>query len=331
LVKPAGGVEPAIAVIGDCLLDVALRPEARAELGGDVPAAIRLGAGGQGANLAVRLARRGRHVRLVAPVGHDAVGELLQTALTGDGIELVPLPVERSGAVAAFIDESGERTMYSDRPALDGAAAVAAAGGCAWIHVSGYALLGDEGGALAQRLAGRFVSVNGGSAAARDGRAAQLLEHLRTLRPALIILSAAEAAALLEGPMPRGALTSRPGATSDPEEAARRLAEELGSLVVVTDAARGADAAWPGGRAVHVAAPRALTVDATGAGDAFAAAVIDELADGAWPPDEERMRRAMAAGAALAARVVAVDGAQARVAGEHDAMARGRGQVRLPA
>lgn len=326
---PATGSERPITVIGDCLLDVALRADARAELGGDVPAAILLGPGGQAANVAVRLARRGRGVRLVAPVGHDAVGELLRAAMAADRVELEPLAVERSGAVAALIDGSGERTMYSDRPALEAAAALAAVEASTWIHVSGYALLGDDGGALARRLAGRFVSVNGGSAAAHDGRASQLLDHLGMLRAALIILSAAEAGALV-GALQHGA-ASPPGAAPNPAEAALQLAAGLGSLVVVTDAARGAHAAWPDGRGVHVAARRVRALDATGAGDAFAAAVIDGLADGAWPPDEARMRRAMAAGAQLAARVVTVVGAQARVDGERPPAGGLAGQGTMPA
>ena len=212
--------------------------------------------------------------------------------------------------------------------AIDGAAAMAAAQPCAWIHVSGYALLGDDGRSLAQRLAGRFVSVNGGSAAAHDGRAAQLLEHLGTLRPSLIILNAAEVAALLEA---SDAEHPPSGAVRLPAEAARLVAGELGALVVVTDGDRGAHATWPGGRGVHVAAVRADAVDATGAGDAFAAAVIDELADGAWPPDEERVRRAMVAGAELAARVVTVVGAQARVPGEAEPTAPARSRGTMPA
>lgn len=293
-------------MVGDCLLDVAVRPHARPAIGGDVGAAIQLGAGGQAANLAVRLARRGRRVRLVAPVGRDAVGELLCASLAADGIELAALPVEASGAVVALIGELGERTMYSDRCALDAAAAAAAAGAAHWIHVSGYALLGDRGRQLAELLAGRFVSVNGGSAAAHDGRAPQLLAHLRLLRPALAILNAAEAAALLD----EAAALAR--------DAAPKLARELMSVVVVTDGARGAVVAWPDGRSLHAAAARSLAIDATGAGDAFAAALIDELANGPWPPDEDRMRRAMVGGAQLAARVVAVVGAQTRVEGERD-------------
>lgn len=330
MVKQPGRREPEVVVIGDCLLDVSLRHESRVEIGGDVPAEIRLGAGGQGANVAVRLSRRGRHVRLVAPVGRDAVGELLRAALTDDGVELAPLPVASSGAVAALIDASGERTMYSDRRALDAAAAVAAAGRCPWIHVSGYALLGDAGGALARRLAGRFVSVNGGSAAAHDGRAAQLLERLRALRPSLLVLNATEVAALLPAAT-RNPAAADPALAAKPAQAAGLLADELGSLVVVTDAARGAFAAWGSGRGLHVAAHAVRATDATGAGDAFAAAVIDELAGGAWPPDEERIRRAVVAGVNLAARVVTVVGAQARVRGEHDAAARGERHVTVPA
>ena len=64
------------AVLGDCTLDIAIVPEARRRHGGDVPAEIRLGPGGQAANLAVRLARMGERssVRLVAAMADDLAG-----------------------------------------------------------------------------------------------------------------------------------------------------------------------------------------------------------------------------------------------------------------
>ena len=47
-----------VVVIGDATLDVTVAPAEPMRHGGDVAAAIRLAPGGQGANVAVRLARR---------------------------------------------------------------------------------------------------------------------------------------------------------------------------------------------------------------------------------------------------------------------------------
>ena len=66
------------AVVGDALLDVSVRHRAALELGGDVPAEVLIGPGGQGANVAVRLARLGVEVTLVAALGPDRAGEMLR-------------------------------------------------------------------------------------------------------------------------------------------------------------------------------------------------------------------------------------------------------------
>jgi sugar/nucleoside kinase (ribokinase family) len=309
---------PLVAVIGDCLLDVVVRPAAANRPGADVPAAIALAPGGQGANLAVRLARRGTRVRLVAAVAADAAGSLLREAMAAEGIELRALAADATGIVAAFVDPDGERTMYSERRDLDPASAVEAAARASWVHVSGYAQLGDAGQALAAGLAGRFVSVNGGSAAARDGRAGQLARHLATLRPALLILSAQEAWALAGDAL---------SASSSHGDVAAHLARRLRSLVVVTIGEAGAVAASRDAELIAVPAVPTRAVDSTGAGDAFAAGLIDELLRtvggpdpaATWPPNSGRLRAAMSVGAALAARVITVVGAQARLDGEQRA------------
>ena len=56
-------------------------------------------------------------------------------------------------------------------------------------------------------------------------------------------------------------------------------------------------------------------MDTTGAGDAFAAALLAELAP-AWPPDEWEVMRAMRVGLEVAGAVTLVDGAQARIPSE---------------
>ncbi len=68
---------------------------------------------------------------------------------------------------------------------------------------------------------------------------------------------------------------------------------------------------------VEIAATSAEpAVDATGAGDAFSAGLIADLADARWPPDAGQLEHAMASGADLASAVASVPGAQGRVAAE---------------
>jgi len=299
------------AVLGDYTLDIAIAPQARRRHGGDVPAWIRLGPGGQAANVAVRLARMsGRSsVRLVAPMADDLAGRLLREALAAEGVELAPLPAARSSAVAIIVDATGERTMLSDRQSLPAAAAAAALAGADWVHCSGYALLDETGDALAAALGERpasiTLSVGGGSVPPEPPRVERFTARLRTAAPQICLLSRDEAAGMLGR------------STPPPARRAAALLAGLADVVVVTDGARGSAATF-GGR-TFVAPPNGAVgrvVDATGAGDAYAAATIARLASGGWPPSAARLERAMASGARLGARVARVAGAQGRVTGE---------------
>ncbi len=290
------------AVIGDCLLDVNVAPSGPIAPAADAPARVELGPGGQAANVAVRLARRGAAVRLVAPMAEDAAGRLLREALAADWIELVPLAAEHSGTVVVLLD-GAERTMLSQRaafpPSVDAVVRVAIAD-AAWIHCSGYALLDTQGAAvaavLAERPSGTVLSV-GGCAVVPAGRA-RFRDVLTLARPDLLVLNRDEAASL--GRAFGMVVTDRAGASAT-----------IGELEI---------------REPAIAGP---TVDATGAGDAYAAALIARLAEGRWPPGEAQLHDAMQAAATLASLVAGVGGAQALVASE-ETLARGRAAGWLP-
>jgi sugar/nucleoside kinase (ribokinase family) len=278
------------AVVGDCLLDVTVAPSAPIRPGADAPAGIGLGPGGQAANVAVRLARRGASVRLIAPFADDAAGRLLREAMAAEPIELDPLAVERTGMVVALL-EGGERTMLSERAPFPASASGTLAGAIAdagWIHCSGYALLDAHGpavaGALARRPAGAILSI-GGCAVPPEG-AQRFRDLLAVARPELLVVNRAETASTGSA---FGMVATDPDGSS----------ATIGSLTV------------------RQPALARSTVDATGAGDAYAAALILALSRGSWPPAEAQLRDAMRAGAELAGLVAGVVGAQGRVAGEH--------------
>lgn len=277
----------AILVVGDALLDVSVTPSEPIRPGGDVRAEIRLGPGGQGANVAVRLARRGIAVRLACALADDAAGRLVRDALDMEGIAIDAAPADATGSVVIMVDAQGERTMLSHRTPIPPRSVEPAP----WTVVSGYTLLGD--GELELRGSGRRAvlgcSVPPGTEEAWWLRADEL-------RPDLVILNAEEAAAI--------------GAD------ARSLALEAAALVVITgpDGAIAA-AAHPDAGVRRANAERATGLDSTGAGDAFAAAFIAELHDEPMWGDAD-LDRALAAGLRLAAQVASVTGAQARVEGE---------------
>ena len=300
-----------VTVIGDCMLDVTVRAAEAPRPGGDVPARITLSPGGQGANVAVRLARAGVMVRLAAAIADDAPGRLLAAALASDGVELQPMPAERSGTVVALLDATSERSMLSDRVSLLPAAVAKACAGADWVHCSAYALADDATGDALATVIGSLpdatrVSLGGGSLPPDAARATRLRDRLAAARAKLLILSRDEAASLLSTPLPSLAAAADALARAFP-----------GLIAVVTDGSAGSAAAGPGfALSVPAPDPAAPMVDATGAGDAFSAGLIDALLAAGWPPDLPTLRAGMEAGSrrgALASRVI---GAQGRVAGE---------------
>lgn len=293
-----------VAVVGDALLDVTLRPSEPIRPGGDVPAEVRVGPGGQGANVAVRLSRQGGTARLACALGDDAAGRLLREALEADGVHLVGGSTPATGAVAILLGPGGERSMLSQRvPVLPAVELAPLAAGADWLVISGYALLEDGaldfGGRCAALPARRAIL----GCALPDGRLGDWRAAASAARADLVILNADEARAL---------------AATDGDDAdalAASLVPELGAVVIVTGE-RGASAA--GHELVLTVVPATdgrPAVDTTGAGDAFAASVIVGLGD-AWPPELGRLRTAISAALSIARDVVGVAGAQGRVAGE---------------
>lgn len=280
---------PAVVVVGDAILDVQVAPSAALQAGGDVPAEIRLGPGGQGANLAVRLARRGIAVTLVAALADDSAGTLVREALALDGVVLRATPASGTGSVVVLRGSDGERTMLSQRVAFGESVAPELLAGAAWVVVSGYLLLEPHAEALAQLVVGagaRRALVGCSVPAERTGtwRAAAA-----ALRPDLLILNHQERSS---------------------------LGHDLAALMTVVTDADGATLTT-GGRALRAHAPAGgPAADTTGAGDAFAAGLLAVLAAAEWPPGDDALRGALAAAAELASAVARVEGAQAAVAGE---------------
>ncbi len=299
---------PEVVVIGDALLDVSARPATKLRPGADVPAEVRIGCGGQGANLAVRLARRGVAVELICALGDDAGGTLLRRELEVEGIGLAAVAAEATGTVVILLDERGERTMLSHRVPFAADAAKPVRDSVGWVVLSGYLLLEAAGGDLAAALVRQPSRRALVGCTVPDGMTDRWLEAAARLRPDLLVLNHEEALALAPG-------------ARDRDGVVELLAERLGSGIVVTDPS-GATARLNGlDGSVRVAAG-APAIDTTGAGDAFAAALVASLLGGQWPPSSEALGAALSAASDAASAVASAVGAQARVEGEPDAIAR---------
>ena len=262
-----------LAVVGAPFLDVTFEGLPRLpRVGEEVLArALHVAPGGTGMQ-AVGAARLGLATALVAPMGSDGAAGLVRAVLAREGVRVLGRSegrgrgdpgARRAGAdvgvpVTALLSTATGVAMAT---ALDGSEPrpeeVAGAR-------AGAALLSLGRLRLAPREAAVYAVTGGLELARVDG---STLRRLRSARA--LILNASEALAL----------TGR----SDPEDAAHDLARNV-STVVVTMGADGALAAERG-RTTRARAPRVEVVDATGAGDLFAAAYVWAELRGASPSE----------------------------------------------
>jgi sugar/nucleoside kinase (ribokinase family) len=282
-----------VLVIGDVMTDVIVRPDGPLARGSDRRAEIRLEPGGSAANQAAWLAAFGVSVDLVARVGaDDAAVEAARLAKAGVTPHLVGDPEAPTGRLVALIDPDGERSFFTDRGANDALRAAdipdALIDGATHIHLSGYSFVAPSPRAavldVMRRAQGKPVSVDPASSEFLREVGAQ--NFLDWTRGAAFLMPNEDEAAILTG-------------SSDAEAQCARLSA-LYPLVGLKRGPRGCMAA-EGARRWTVAAPQVRTTDATGAGDAFAAAFLAARLRGAGI--EAALERAVAAGSKAATRI----------------------------
>ncbi|HEX2416159.1 MAG TPA: sugar kinase [Thermoleophilaceae bacterium] len=286
-------------VLGDVMTDVVARLSGPIAPGSDSPARVTVTGGGQAANTAAWLALTGTPTAIVGRVGDDPQGSGAAGGLHEAGIQthLSRDPERPTGTCVVLVGPAGERTMFPDAGANDGLAPGAVpdellvAGN--HLHIAGYALLREGSRAAARSELER--AVRGGLTVSADPSSAALLSpaFLDLADGSGLLLPNAEEAAALAG-------------VSDPERAARLLAERVAEVVVKLGEE---GALWTDGRDLLrvPAEPAGALVDTTGAGDAFAAGLIAARLFGAGPGD------ALRAGCRLAALAVATAGARPRL------------------
>jgi ribokinase len=253
-----------VVAVGDVMVDVRIPAGAVEE--GHVLGVVTMHPGGSAANAAVWAAAAGMRSGVVGRVGDDLPGRALRRELEDRGIRAslaldVDLP---TGCVLVLgkrvIAERGANARLTPDELPSSLAAPA-------ILVSGYILLqaGSEAAGLAalERATGPWIAVDAASArlVRGYGRAAFVKA---TERATVLLLNEEEAFALTN---------------AEPEEAARALAERY-RLVCVKRGAAGAVASFEG-TMLGAEPPTAEPDDGTGAGDAFAGALLAALVRGA--------------------------------------------------
>jgi sugar/nucleoside kinase (ribokinase family) len=267
--------------------------------GSDTRARVRVAGGGSAANTAAWLAATGVATTYVGRVGDDDFGRSATRDLRAAGVHarVAVDPVRPTGLCVVVSTPDGQRSMFPDTGANAGLDAadlpLDAFRAGSHLHVSGYALL-TEGSRAAARAAiaiarEQTMTVSVDPASVGPLHAVGPAEFLAWVDGVDLLMPNEDEATVLAG-------------VDDPLTAARLLAERFGQVVVKLGPA---GAAWVGrGAAVTVPAQTDTLVDATGAGDCFAAGFLPAWLDGADPAV------ALAAGCALAARVVTRHGAR---------------------
>ena len=256
-----------IHVVGNCTMDVIFAVDRFPAPGETLIARDRrIELGGQGVNQAVVARRFGADVRLVAPLGADADGEVAAAALRGEGIDPGALP---RVAVATdhsiiYVAPDGENTIVST--------AAAAESLTPHLVEAALARLGPGDWAMAQGNL-TFETTRTALEAARARGARTFLNPAPVRWSAGALWGLCDVAVLnrLEAQILTGCAA--------PAEAVRALRRAGVGLAVVTLGPDGALWAGPDGEGACAAAPT-RAIDAAGAGDSFCGALIAALAAG---------------------------------------------------
>jgi len=273
--------------VGDLVLDVTIVPDRLLRPDDDTPAAIRVGGGGQSANFCAWAASLGEDARLVCRVGRADTADRLVAELAAAGVDVRAVRGDDpTGVMAVVVGPGGERTMATQRGASVGLRPEELERDwfrdVSLLHLPAYSLFRDPLAAAGWRAVelardeGAALAVDLSSAAGViEYGAARMVEDLRRLDPEFLFATAAEAEV---------------------------LGVEIATLAQRAVVKLGEAGCQVGHR--RVTAPVVDVVDATGAGDALAAAFCSAVLGGA--SDVEAAERAVA----VAAQAVGIVGAR---------------------
>ncbi len=245
-----------VVTLGDAAIDVIVEP-ARLEVpDDDVPAAIRLEAGGQASNVAAWCSHLGGSAGVISVLGDDPAGRLIREMLASRNVAVMGPPgTGRSAVIVSLVGPGGRRTMLSDR----GASATLTAedlnpewfAGARWLHLSGYSLFGPRGPEPAIAAAG--LAAAAGARVSVDLSSATLLAGLPRARVRGLVADVRAEVVL--------------GNELEVAAAGHLRVSEL----VVKRGAAGCRVIAGGASVDLPGVPPAAVRDSTGAGDAFAA------------------------------------------------------------
>jgi len=214
--------------------------------------------GGGASCVAVPLAHAGHDVGVIAALGTDALGDALLDELAATGVNTDPIirleqPSTRS---LILLDRTGERTVIKiarTRETAPPNRLVTLPADCVFV-----------------RSRTRLLSPLLGPKAESALVIAHVPPTAIATRPAHVLIASAS--------------DVDPAILADPWTTGQRIAGSLLQWMIVTRGEQGATA-YGADRKINVPAPRVRPIDTTGAGDSFAAGLVDALVGGARMDD----------------------------------------------
>ena len=290
--------------IGDVMLDVITKISVmpgKIHYGSDTPSQISTHGGGAAGNVASWLTRTDAVATIVGHVGDDAAGAALMSEFDTLGVLHNNLMVDKgsSGVVVVLVDPTGERTMFPDNGANSGLhiGDLPALENFDAVYLSGYSPLDplSRPGVLEMIAATKSAGLPLYFDPASVGAMMEVpLDEVRSwIRMMDVLLLNEEESIYLTG-------------ETDPMKAIEILLQDC-ETVVIKRGSQGAIGKSRGSILVAVPAQSTDVVDTTGAGDSFAAGFIAQYVP------TKNMQHSLDAGAAVAARCVAIVGARPRV------------------
>lgn len=243
--------------------------------------------GGAPANVAVGIARLQGNSGFIGRVGDDPFGRFMQQTLTHEHVDTAFMaadPAQRTSTVVVALDDDGERSFtFMVRPSADlflTSEDLPEFQRGEWLHCCSIALAAEPSRSAAFtamqniRAAGGFVSVDPNirhDLWADDEQLRQCLRQALTL--ADVVKLSEEELAFISG---------SPHIGANMQALAERYAI---SLLLVTQGKAGVQA-WHSGTLYHYPTLPVVSVDTTGAGDAFVAGLLWGLAEHGLPDNE---------------------------------------------
>ena len=279
---------PYIAVVGGVNIDIGGRSDAPLVAGDSNPGRIRSSLGGVGRNIAHNLALLGAKVRLITALGADDGAKRIEASCADLGIDLTDSLYVPDGATSTYLflaDSNGDMALaMNDMAIYEHLTPAFLETKLTTLNAAALVVLDTNLGAESIRYLGEHCTAPlfaDPVSAAKAGKLEPVLGRLHTLKPNRM------EAELLSGVPIRD--------EADIEKAAAALLDRGVEQVYISLSGDGLYAADRQGHSVRLPCPKVQVANATGGGDAMAAALAACIAHGR--PLAECARMAAGAGA----------------------------------